>query len=177
MGKWNNFYLRRMGTDENSSPYNTYESVTTWGIWCKSIPFKLYDKVKEPAKRSWYDEHGDDEFLPDGGLFMDAYTMDVEFGCKIIKTEHDRTIFGKAVSDVRANVGEFIEYLRTSGMMMMYSSYSRIGRQKVRLSEIHDDAVWKSDDDQEFLIFKVTFKVNDPMTNIILTDSQLEPDE
>ena len=153
MGKWNNFFLQRMGSN-----YPVCESVNTWGVWCKDIPFKIFDKAKAPAKRSWYDEHGDDEFIPSDGLYMEAYTIKVEFGCKKMTS----------VSDVRNNVGAFLKYLQESGMMKMYSSYTRIGRQNVRFDSISDNAKWKTDEEGEFLIFDVTFKVNDPVTDITL---------
>lgn len=164
MEKWQNFYLQKMGVDGNSNPYPLCESVATWGVWCKDIPFKIAEKVKEPAKRSWYDEEGDDEYIPSTGLLLEAYTMKVEFGCKI-KT---------GISDVREKVGEFLDYLRQSGMMKLYSTYTRIGRQNVRLSSISDKA-WKNDQEgEEFLVFEVEFKVNDPATDIILDNDSLE---
>ena len=166
MGKWQNFFLQKMGVDANDTPYPVRESVAEWGIWCKSIPFKLLDKVKEPAKRTWYDEHGDDEYIPSTGLFVEAYTMKVEFGCK--KIENGNKYSSAAVSDVRQNVGDFLEYLRSSGMIKLYSTYTRIGRQNVRLESVSDNATWQSDDQGEFLIFEVTFKVNDPVTDVVL---------
>ena len=172
MEEWRNFFLQRMGTDANDSAYPVCESVDTWGVWCKEIPFIIYGKAKEPAKVSWSDEHGDDEFISDDGLYMDAYTMTVEFGCKMMTS----------VSDVRAKVKTFLDYLRTSGMMKMYSSHTRTGRQYVRFSSVSDDAKWKSKKEwrvvsgtrtlvtvKEWLIFKVTFKVNDPVTDVTLT--------
>lgn len=161
MGKWNNFFLQRMGTDANSAPYPVCESVATWGVWCKDIPFKILDKVKAPAKRTWNDEHGDDEYVPSTGLYVEAYTMKVEFGCKKMA----------GVSSVRSSVGTFLTYLRESGMMKMYSSYTGIGRKDVRLESVGDSAKWKSEDGQEFLIFDVTFKVNDPVTDVTLGSS------
>lgn len=157
MGKWNNFFLQRMGGD-----YSVCESVATWGIWCKTIPFKIMDKVKDPAKRTWYDEHGDDEYISSDGLFLEAYTMKVEFGCKKVNSSK------ASVADVRQKVGTFLEYLRTAGMMKLYSSYTRIGRQEVRLESVSDNAKWVSDENGEFLIFEVTFKVNDPVTDVTL---------
>lgn len=157
MGKWNNFFLQRMG-----GGYSVYESVATWGIWCKSIPFKIMDKVKDPAKRTWYDEHGDDEYIPSGGVYIEAYSMKVEFGCKRMNSSQ------ASVADVRQKVGAFLEYLRTAGMMKMYSSYTRIGRQEVRLESVSDNAKWVSDNDGEYLIFEATFKVNDPVTDVAL---------
>lgn len=169
MGKWNNFFLQRMGTDKRGNEYPAYESIYKWGIWCKSIPFKIFDKVKAPAKRTWYDEHGDDEYISSDGLFLEAYTMKVEFGCKILKEAHGYASGGMPVNDVRKNVGGFLEYLRSAGMMKLYSTHTRIGRQNVRLESVSDNATWKEDiDGNEFLIFEVTFKVNDPSTNFIL---------
>lgn len=162
MGKWNNFFLQRMGVDGNNNPYPVRESVATWGVFCKDIPFKIFGKTKDPAKRTWYDEHGDDEYIPAGGLKLESYTIKVEFGCK--KANNSM----QAVNDVRANVGLFLDYLRTSGMMKMYSSHTRIGRQEVRLESVDDDSTWESGDDGEFLIFEVTFKVNDPVTDVTL---------
>ena len=158
MEKWRNFFLQRMGKDGNGNAYPVCESVATWGIWCKNIPFKLFDRVKAPAKRTWYDEHGDDEYIPKEGLYLEAYTMKVEFGCKKMSS----------VNDVRQNVGQFLAYLQSSGHMKLYSSHTRIGRQDVRLDSVSDNATWKTDAEGEFLIFEVTLNVADPKTDITL---------
>ena len=165
MADWRNFYIRKMGTGNL-----TKESVLDFGIWCKAIPFKLMDKVKQPPSRSWNDQHGVDEFIPAGGLFIDAYTMKVEFGCKKMSAMHDGSTTIPAVTDVRSNVATFINFLRTSGMMMLYSSYTGIGRQNVRLESINDNAKWKNQDGELWLIFEVVFKVCDPITDITASD-------
>lgn len=172
MGKWNNFFLQRMGTDKRGNEYPAFESIYKWGVWCKDIPFKIIDKVKAPAKRSWYDEHGDDEYISPDGLFLEAYTMKVEFGCKLLKAGHGYASAGMPVNDVRKSVGDFLKYLRESGMMKLYSTYTRIGRQNVRLESVSDNAKWKTDDGNEFLVFEVTFKVNDPLTDFKLNNSE-----
>ena len=168
MAKWQNFFLQLMGTDSNDAEYPVCESVATWGIFCKKIPFKILDKVKEPAKRSWNDEDGDDEYIPKDGLRIEAYTMKIEFGCKKMTAEK----FDVAVNDVREKVNTFISYLK-KGHMKMYSSHTRIGRQNVRLDSVSDSAKWITDDNEEFLIFEVTFKVNDPVTDIINQNGRL----
>lgn len=148
-----------------------FESVARWGVWCKDIPFKIFDKVKEPAKRSWNDEHGDDEYISPSGLWLESYEIEVEFGCKKMTS-----VVGEEevayVNDVRASVGSFLEYLRSSGMLKMYSSWTRTGRQEVRLVSVDDDAHWEPDegDGQEFLVFKVRFKVNDPKTDVLMSE-------
>jgi hypothetical protein len=143
-----------------------YESVATWDVWCKEVPFRLYGKVKDPAKRSWYDEHGDDEYIPSDGLFLEAYTMKVQFGCKRVGDDSESEI--KNDDYVRQHVREFLEYLRTSGMMKMYCTHTGIGRQQVRLESVGDSATWVNEDGQAFLVFEVEFKVNDPNTDVTL---------
>jgi len=170
MAKWRNFYLQKMGLDQNENSYPIYESVLQWGIWCKDIPFKMAEKAKEPAKHVWLDEHGDDEFIPSGGLFMEAYTMDVEFGCKKMSGVRDGSTVMPTVTDVRTNVKNFIQYLRTSGMMKMYSTYTGIGRQDVRLDSIDDNSKWVNENGEMFLVFKVRLKVNDPITDVTLVN-------
>lgn len=165
MSDWKNFYIQRMGTPA----YPVCESVSTWGIFCKDIPFKIAEKAKEPAKRAWLDEHGDDEYIASNGLYMEAYTMEVEFGCKKLSSSEASKYGTTALSDVRAKVGTFIEWLRTAGMMKIYSDYTRIGRQNVRLSSIKDKATWKNDKNGEWLVFTVEFKVNDPITDVVLS--------
>lgn len=157
MEKWRNFFVWKMGRDSRGNDiYPPFESVATWGIYCKSIPFKLFDNIKQPAKRSWPDEHGDDEYIPQEGLYLEAYNMKVEFGCKRTST----------VKDVRQKVGQFLQYLRETGHINLYSSYTRIGRQNVRLDSVSDNSKWKSYDGSEYLIFEVTFHVGDPITDI-----------
>lgn len=176
MAGWRNFYLQKMGTDTNNQVWPVKESVAEWGVFCKTIPFVIAGKVKDPAKRSWNDEHGDDEYIPSDGLYLEGYTMTVEFGCKVL-SGRDATTYGKSVSDVRTAVSNFLSYLRTSGMMKMYSSYTGIGRQEVRLESIKDNAKWKKEGGEQWLTFEVSFKVNDPVTDITLTTTTTTQNE
>lgn len=173
MADWQNFYLQKMGTNSGGSSYDVKESVSAWGVFCKTIPFKIADKMKDPAKRSWFDEHGDDEYISQDGLFAESYSMTVEFGCKKLSSSQSSAYGAQAVSNVRTNVGNFLSYLRTSGMMKMYSAHTRIGRQNVRLDSVGDAAQWVNEGGNEFLVFSVTFKVNDPVTDITKTNNGL----
>ena len=104
------------------------------------------------------EEDGDDEYIPDDGLKLEAYKMKIELACKK----------GGSTDDVRNNIGTFLNHLKL-GLFKLYSSYTRIGRQNVRLDSISDSAKWKSDENGEYLIFEVTFKVNDPVTDVVLS--------
>ena len=168
-----NFYLQRMGVDSYNNPYPVNESVAMWKMYCKEIPFKIIEKVKAPAKRTWYDEHGDDEYISSEGLYAEAYTMKVEFGCKSQDIYTGTTLIRTAQEEVKRCTKNFLTFLREAGMMKMYSTYTGIGRQYVRLDSVNDNATWKQGDDGYwFLIFEVTFKVNDPVTDVTLGPSQ-----
>lgn len=159
MEKWRNFFLQKMGTGSSIN-----ESVGKWNIYCKDIPFKIFNQAKAPAKRTWFDEHGDEEYIPSEGLYIEAYSIKVEFGCKCKEDTIDASREG-----VRENVKAFVKFLRESGMLMMYSSHTGVGRQNVRFESIDDSTKWsQGDDGWWYLIFSVTFKVNDPVTEIMI---------
>ncbi|MEG1685694.1 MAG: hypothetical protein RR319_07110 [Bacteroides sp.] len=125
-----------------------------WGIAVKSFPFKLCSEMKEPSKRDWKDENGDDEFLPDSPVFK-SYTIDVEF-----------TYIG-AKETGRKNVGDFVNYIINGGMFSIYDTYTGIGRTNVRYSSFKDDNI-RLREDKDKVEFAIEFKVNDPITQIIL---------
>lgn len=121
------------------------------------VESKFYGSVsaKELPKRSWNDEHGDDEFVPDD-LMMESLTHAVKFGYK-----GDKFSANKAIKS-------FLDYLSKGGSMKIYDEYNGIGRQHVRFSSMSDDATLVRDEEGDILIFTVSLKVNDPVTDIVL---------
>lgn len=138
---------------KNNSPVRDSKE---WGIWIKSIPFLLYPKMKEPAKRSWPDQNGDDEYLPESPVF-EAYTMNVDF---VFIGER-----GTANSQIRS----FMNYLSRDGEFSIYDTYSALGRTRVRYSSYSDKAFRRREEENDVVQFTVTLKVNDPITEIRLS--------
>lgn len=137
------------------------ESVSDFGIWCKDFPFKIFGEAKELAITDWKDEDGDDEFIPDV-IRIKAYDIDVEFCYK------------GEVNSANVKINDFLNYLtgRDGGgvSMKVYDDYTGIGRQKLRFKSTSKDAeIVRNDTDGDIIIFNVTFKVNDPVTNVILS--------
>ena len=132
------------------------ETIEEFGLYCVDIPFKPISDVKEVVSRDWKDENGIDEYIPADGLKLSAYDMDIKFGYK-----GDKFGANEAISS-------FIEFL-VSGYVSIYDTYTKIGRQKVRFVKLNDDADLVRSDDGDILIFSVTFKVCDPLTNISLS--------
>lgn len=132
------------------------DTISSFGLYCMDIPFKVADSVKEPVSRDWHDEDGVDEYIPKEGLRMSAYEMDIKFGFKGDKFAANKSI------------GDFLDYLM-DGYVKLYCDYTRIGRQHVRFSKLSDDAELVRCEDGDILIFKVTFKVCDPVTDVTLS--------
>nr|DAQ42756.1 MAG TPA: hypothetical protein [Caudoviricetes sp.] len=151
--KYEKVYIQKIGT---GSPVK--ETIADFDIYCADMPFKLFVEAKAPSKRDWYDEHGDDEYIPNGGLKLKAYTMDVRFCCKGDKYSSNEKI------------KKFINYLTgldgSGAEMKMYCTWTKIGRKGIRFDKLNDKAELLRDEDGDTLVFTITFKVNDPITDI-----------
>ena len=135
------------------------DTLDRWGIVCKEFPFKLYGEAKELPSHDWKDEDGEDEYVPDV-IPMAAYEMEVEFVYKGDK------------GTANAKVGGFLSYLTghdgAGAEMMVYDTYTKIGRQRVRYVGVSEDIYWSETEGGDVFVFAVTFKVNDPVTDIVL---------
>lgn len=151
--KYEKVYIQKIGT---GSPVK--ETIADFDIYCADMPFKLFVEAKAPSKRDWFDEHGDDEYIPNGGLKLKAYTMDVRFCCKGDKYSSNEKI------------KKFINYLSgldgSGAEMKMYCTWTKIGRKGIRFDKLNDKAELLRDEDGDTLVFTITFKVNDPITDI-----------
>lgn len=139
------------------------DTVTHFHIYCMEIPFIIATEAKELASNNWHDQHGDDEYIP-SSLKMQAYDMDVKFACKAS---------ANASLTVKDKINAFVRYLTgadgSGAEMKMYSTYTKIGRQGIRFKSLDENAELVKDNTGDILVFTVTFKVNDPVTDITLT--------
>ena len=154
---------------------NSVNTFTQWGIACCNVPFKAGGKTKDLAKREWYDEHGEDTYMPTK-LMFEGYDAEFEMAC-VIK--------GGAwnLSEPFNRIDNFKKWLSgndtTEGSgceLKIYSPYSTIGRQGCYLLEISDEdphlqiaSEAGNNYKENVLTFKVKFRVTDPYTDITLT--------
>ena len=137
------------------------DTLDNWGIVCKEFPFKLYGEAKELPSHDWKDEDGEDEYVPET-LPMAAYELEVEF------------VYKGAKDTANVKVKGFLDYLtgrdgkKEGAELMVYDTYTRIGRQHVRFVGVDEDIFWRQEEGGDVLTFTVTFKVNDPVTDITL---------
>jgi len=134
---------------------NTIKDVyRDFGIYTKHVPFILYPKAKEPYKKSWYDEDGDDEYLPATPRY-EAYTMNVDF------------VYEGALNTANTNIKNFLDFIQ-GGYFSLYDEYTGIGRQKIRYVSVDENATLYRRD-KDVVEFTVSLKVNDPVTQITIT--------
>lgn len=136
------------------------DTLSNWGIVCKEFPFKLYGEAKELPTRDWKDEDGDDEYIPDE-LKIASYELEVEF------------VYKGNIDSANTQIKSFLDYLTgrggTGAELMVYDTYTKIGRQSVRFVSVEEDVFYRQEEGGDVVVFVVTFKVNDPVTDITLS--------
>lgn len=159
---------------DNGSTVNSYSQ---WGIVCAKVPFKAGGKTKELAKRVFFDEQGEDTYIPQK-LMFEAYDAEFELAYQGQELSSNPANLSLAFQQINA----FKKWLSgndtTQGSgaeIKIYSPYSTIGRQGCYLLEISDEEPHlqlKQENNNVYrenvVKFKVKFRVTDPMTNITL---------
>lgn len=149
--KYYKFYIQKEATGSVVK-----ELGEDFGFYETESKFYGGNTVKEVAKRDWYDEDGDDEFIPEQQKYK-AFEVEIKFGYK------------GGMNTANEKLKTLQDYL-DGGTMKFYDSYNRVGRQNVRFEEISDDAeLVRNTEDGDILIITIRLKVNDPRTEITLS--------
>ena len=137
----------------------------------KTHDYPSYRKPKEPYKNDWKDENGDDEYLAQ--MYYDAFTFKAE--CVMFASG------ATARADLKAGVLAFQTAIH--GEFSTYDSWTGFGFRSVRLSQFQMPSngdfdvfrVKSGDTVTEYtrLIFTVEFKVNDPVTQMVLSGNAI----
>ena len=143
----------------NGSDTSVY-GLSNWGIVATSLPFKIVGEMKDIPKNDWFDEDGDDEYIPDTPVYK-AYEMDAKF-----------FIEASSMPSLIENIRNFIQYIATGGSFSIHNPNTGIGRQGIRYVSYSDEAkyckVGASNGVKYMCEFSLKLKVNDPNTNITL---------
>lgn len=151
------FYIQ---AESDSVAKNTIE----WGLVAKVNPYPLLPNPKQPYSNSWHDENGDDEWCDQ--MHYESIEFTVSFYIKAFDSE------GKTAKElVRDQIDDFFSYIR-NGEFRIYDSYNGIGRRKVRYAGYEEDQ-FTSRSDWAKAIFSIKFKVNDPVTRMVLSSNSI----
>lgn len=131
-----------------------------WGCFVVESPYiPVPTTPKNISSQSWFDEHGDDEYIPDT-IYYEPVEATVKF------------VFKGTVAEAKTQITAFISYLQ-GGEFKFYDEFYKVGRQHVRLLNFSDEAQFVYSDistERGCATFSVVFKINDPVTDITLND-------
>jgi hypothetical protein len=153
------FYIQ---TDADAAAIDT----TQWGLVAKANPFPAIPNPKQPYKSEWLDADGDDEYT--GKMYYEAFEFDVTFYIK--------TIGDNAGKELIEQMQSFFDKIK-SGEFKIYDSYTGLGRRKVRYAGFNEEEYKRryiSGNGWARAIFSITFKVNDPITRVVLKNGTLK---
>ena len=114
-------------------------------------------------KRDWYDEHGEDTYMPTDGLKFKAYDLEVKF------------LYVGTQANMKSELSSFIEFIygrNTNGspLLAVYDEYTKTGRRGMYVLSVDNDLIVYDDVNTDVIgQFKVKFRVTDPNTDITLT--------
>lgn len=144
------------------------ETVADFGMWVMAdTPFKMGGEAKSLPSNDWIEDDGVEEYVPDV-LPMKDYDLKIRFGFKA----------STASQKANAAITAFRDYLTGRDTtypgvwLKMYFEGYGIGRQKVRFSSMSEPEYWTSGD-CERAIFEVTFKVDDPVTEMEIVSGNI----
>ena len=131
---------------------------TEWGCYVTDSPYiPVALTPKNITSQSWYDENGDDEFIPET-IYYEPAEATLNF------------VYKGTVADAKAQIMAFVNYLQ-GGYFSFYDTYYKVGRQQVRVKDFSNDATLTyMDGSQDLCVatFSVEIKINDPVTDITL---------
>lgn len=148
-----------------------------WGMIAKVNPFPALPTPKEPYSNKWLDENGVEEYTDE--MFYDSFEFAVSFYIRARSTVVDNVVTETSTETIRKNMNNFFNAIK-KGSFMIYDSYTGLGRRDVRYAGFaeeefksrREDGTDRSED-WAYTIFKITFKVNDPITFMTLRNGAI----
>ena len=128
------------------------------------MPMNIPLKPKNIYSHSWFDENGDDEYIP-STLYYEPVTIAMKFGAKVDNQSSTGTL--------RATVKQFLDAI-IGKTFSFYAPVQGIGRGDCRVESLGEDAQYHNlpiaggSSYEERLVFTVNVKINDPYTPVTL---------
>ena len=155
------FYIQ---SEEGGSAVDIQQA---YGVTIKVHEYPIKRKVKQPYAVERHDTDGADEWTDE--LWLEAFSL--RLSCVILSQNANS---GSAREEIKNAVRQFLAALR-SGALLIYDDWTKFGFQHVRLQEIPEirEGDFTEKDGRCRLIFDVVLKVNDPTTEVTLSNGEL----
>lgn len=144
------------------------------------MPFRAGGKTKDLPKRDWYDEHGEDVYIPEK-LMLEAYDAEFEMAYCGKELASNPFNLSLALTHIQSFRNWLIDSSDSSSSddggceLSVYSPMTAIGRKCYLLSiddeDPHVQTVQSGSNiyHENVVTFKVKFRVIDPKTNVTPT--------
>ena len=156
------FYIQR---DGDASATNI---LSAYGVIIKDSGYPMNRKAKAPYNNDWKDRSGDDEW----NRVINYEAFNYTFVCALFA----RNVNGDSAArqELKDGIRAFQNFIK-NGEFKFYSAYTKFGFQRVRIEEFHDpgEAGFRTFGDAARVIFSFTVKVNDPVTDMVLSNNQI----
>jgi len=155
------FYIQR------ATDVSAINVQTTYGVTVLVHEYPSKRKVKQPYKNDWKDQHGDDEYTTH--LFYEAFKLTLK--CCILTNQANSS---ESRQEIKSQIRNF-ENAIAEGEFSIYDDWTKFGFQKVRIDEFQQisDGDFDNLDGHCRLIFTMVLKVNDPVTNMVLSQGSI----
>ncbi len=160
-------YIQQIRFDgRNYTKGSVVDLLADYKIAVMEFPFKKNPKVKSLPSRDWAGTDGLDVYIPDGGLPVNSYDLEVTF------------IYVGTEQTIRGDLTNFIDFICgrkkgknsdsvQSGRLAIYDEHVGMGRKDVVVSEVDNELFYCSEYDKDAVAkFKVKFTVYDPVTDV-----------
>lgn len=142
-----------------------YDIEQTFGFVVMELPFQISTEVKDIETVNYLDEDGEEVF-DCGRLFVKPYDMTI-----VLATKGDKnTIYNNYVKlrDYLLGITNNANDINESGILhKIYCTYNNIGRSKIRLKNLDDDATYVDLGSEQYMLkIKVQLTVGDPITEM-----------
>lgn len=128
------------------------------------MPKNIALKPKNIYSHSWFDENGDDEYIPQT-IYYEPVVVAMKFGARVDNPTSAGTL--------RATVKDFLDAI-IGKTFSFYAPNQGIGRGDCRVESLGEDAAYHNlpiaggSSYEEQLTFTVNVKINDPYTPVTL---------
>lgn len=153
-----------MATNSNYKPFliqkltdgAAVEDSLDWNMYVKHVPFKPVGDIKEPFKRNWPDQNGNEVHYPANPVY-EGYDMECEF------------VYMGDENTATPMIKLFVYHLAQGGMFNFFDTYTQIGKTNVNYKSMSPE-IYRNDS-ENISVFKLVLTVNDPVTDVILERS------
>lgn len=155
------FYIQ---TGSDATAWDT----RSYGIVAQTQPFPEVYEVKEPYGNDWHDEHGEDEYV--ASMHFKSFEHTIKFYIKTFSAN------GKSAIRVLNEQRDAFRLKLVPGEFKIWDAWQERGYVKVRFVKESVETRFIADD-EAWMIFSLTFKVNDPQDRVTFSNNVITVQE